>query len=140
MTAESDKPALIKAASAMIRANVENTVAVEWIARRRYMKAARGGALVLPDAEMGAGIRQAIYARSLTILDDIARNDPEPRYRIRAAEVIQQTALAEMKLRAELESKRPFVETAQPAAADDSPPIPKSEQIAILRALAKQSP
>lgn len=92
--------------------HMRGAVRDEWLETRKRMLASRGGKLTLPDKPEGslsqfASVKQAIYARALCVLDDIACHAPSNRERIRAAEVIVDHELKCMQYAAELDAKAP---------------------------------
>lgn len=140
---QSDSPAKITAASGLMREQIVAQVTTEWHMRRRWMAKQRGSDKIeLPDIELTESRRGAIYSRALVILDDIARHDPDPRHRVRAAKEILHAALQEAKLKAELESRRPFavdapVEAQQQPSPQGGDNVPREERIRLLQAYDK---
>lgn len=97
--------------------HMKGAVRDEWHETRKRMLASRGGKLVLPDRPLAApsafaSVKQAIYARALVVLDDIACHAPSNRDRIRAAEVIVDHELQCQRYEDELTSKAPPLQAA----------------------------
>lgn len=134
MTEPADKSVQLKAAKQVATQTIRHAATAEWLARRRYTHASRGGKLVLPQQLEETAV-QAIHARALAKLDDIAQHDPEPRWQLRALEILTDYHLERLRIQAGLDAKHPIVEAAKPAAPADD--VPREEKIRILRALAR---
>lgn len=135
MSGEQDRHVQLKAATQLANETMRASAVAEWHARREYMRASRGEDLTLPKV-LEESATQAINARALAVLCDIAVHDPDPRWRTRAAELILQYDIERQKLQAGLDAKHPVVQAAQHAQVVDAD-VPREEKIRILRAIGK---
>jgi hypothetical protein len=127
-----------KAAKDVAAETLRSAAQAEWLARRDFMRQSRGQDLTLPQETSThfETVVQAIHARALTVLDDIQCHDPDPKYRIAAADSILRYDLERRRIVAELDAKHPQVVEHKPQPGQLSDGVPREEKVAILRKLA----